>query len=218
MAIFNEKDPQQERITQPQSQSSFRTSDARAEQLYYAKRRQAHGTKRQPITLKNHVPPRGRMAPSGSSDGFTTWAHPGLSRSLCSDQRPDGSSWRPSGSSALPYSAARSASIAAAFSHRVRVVCRGVLDCLESGLCLLCVEKSPRMELFCPSNDTRLLGPLTGNYSIGYVRTYSPFLSSQLLSLVMILKSGFILILGVRYRCGLGSGNNFVIEVTTNAG
>ncbi|KFD48603.1 hypothetical protein M513_10537 [Trichuris suis] len=93
-----------------------------------------------------------------------------------------------------------------------------VLDCLESGLCLLCVEKSPRMELFCPSNDTRLLGPLTGNYSIGYVRTYSPFLSSQLLSLVMILKSGFILILGVRYRCGLGSGNNFVIEVTTNAG
>ncbi|KFD51184.1 LOW QUALITY PROTEIN: hypothetical protein M513_07948 [Trichuris suis] len=70
-----------------------------------------------------YIPPA--RAPSGSSDGFTTWAHPGLSRSLCSDQRPDGSSWRPSGSSALPYSAAPSASIAAAFSHRVRVVRRG---------------------------------------------------------------------------------------------
>ncbi|KFD60420.1 hypothetical protein M514_27377 [Trichuris suis] len=70
-----------------------------------------------------YTPPA--RAPSGSSDGFTTWAHPGLSRSLCSDQRPDGSNWRPSGSSALPYSAAPSASITAAFSHRVRVVRRG---------------------------------------------------------------------------------------------
>ncbi|KFD48910.1 hypothetical protein M514_10273 [Trichuris suis] len=69
-----------------------------------------------------YTPPA--RAPSGSSDGFRTWAYPGLSRSLCSDQRPDSSSWRPPGSSALPYSAAPSASIAAAFSHRVRVVRR----------------------------------------------------------------------------------------------
>ncbi|KFD64407.1 hypothetical protein M514_23431, partial [Trichuris suis] len=44
-----------------------------------------------------YTPPA--RAPSGSSDGFTTWDHPGLSRSLCSDQRPGGPSWRPSSSS-----------------------------------------------------------------------------------------------------------------------